>query len=689
MGRRNLWLTAVGLVVLAGALSAGLLRGGHDALRAKAGVAPSLALPSGSSSSPSASSVRSTQAEPTITQETLARPASMDRDVRDLPAVPVNPLPVTPDLEPPVQGDKQATQPPPSTPQPATPGLNAPSGLINFAGLSHDDAVTGGLAGAGWPPDTNGDVGPNYYIQTVNTAAGIYSKGGTKLAAFTLNSLWSGAGTGTPCDTTHNGDPVALYDPMADRWFISDFAWTNIQDGPYYECVAVSKTSNPVAGGWWLYAIPASDATHPWLNDYPKMGIWPDGLYITYNMFDCTNANCSASTFQEVRVQALQRTVMEAGGAPGLINADLNSTSYFALTPSNMRSVTGSPPAGRENLLVSESGTLFAWEVWKFHAVFGGPGSTFTGPTTVSQTSYTVAPSSVPTPANSLDTLRERVMVQNQYTNIGAAESLWVNHTVRTGISPAPAGIQWAQINVTGGSISASPVQQQIYGNLAADGLNRWMGSLAVDKSGNMAIGYSAANAANNPSIRFNGRLSTDAAGSLGGEATMITGGGSQGAGSCSAGTCIRWGDYSGMSLDPDGCTFWFTTEYYAATGGNWNTRIGSMTFAPNSCQAIPTAVSVDRFAATRTKHGVAVTWRTRSEAQIVGFDVLRQNAAGRWTKLNRALIAARHSGSIGGASYRFLDRAALRKTPYNYRLRVVTTSGKAAAYGLAAVAGA
>lgn len=672
------------------------LRSGHDGLRPKRGVIPTLAVASGvHAAAGGAIGARSGNAagEPTISKTTAAAPASMDRDLRTLPFVPANPLPNVPELEPPAMEPPALLAKQPSATEPVprahTPTVNVLTGSQSFDAMTHD------ADGAGYPPDTNGDVGPAYYIQTVNTSIGIYTKiGGAAAAPVTFNAFWSGAGTGTPCDTTHNGDPTVVYDPMADRWIIADFSWTDLQNGPYYECVAVSKTSNPVSGGWWLYAIRADDAAHPWLNDYPKMGVWPDGLYITYNMFDCLNPLCSSSTYEEVRAQAVDRTALEAGTAPVVIAADLGSTSYFSLAPSNMRTGAGTPPAGRENLLVSESGTLFAWEVWKFHADYVGAGSTFNGPTNVSQTSYVVAPSTIPSGGNQLDTLRERVMVQNQYTNISGAESLWVNHTTRTTTtSTAPVGIQWAQINVTLGSVVTTPVQQQRYGDTSgttSTGVNRWMGSLAVDKAGNMALGYSAGNATCCPSIRYAGRIAGDGLGTLQPEATLIAGTGSQ-TNTCGTGTCIRWGDYSGMTLDPDGCTFWYTTEYYdAASGSNWRTRVGSFTFAPTNCTpAPPTAVSVGRFVASRTKQGVVVTWRTGTEAQILGFNVWRQSRAGRWTKLNPALVAAGHAGQSRGATYRFLDRTALGRAPYNYRLQVVAPTGKRSWYGLGTVAAA
>jgi hypothetical protein len=530
--------------------------------------------------------------EVTISQGAPVTPAQFNGDASRLqrPAQ-IPPKPVFEPKEP--TGRNKKGGPAPAIPNATT---NMPSTTVNFAGLDFN------TWGAGHPPDTVGDVGAGFYMQAVNTSIGIWAKtGGAPLAAFTFNTLWSGAGTGTPCDTSNSGDPTVVYDPMADRYIVADFAWTDILNGPYYECIAVSKTGNPVTGGYWLYAVRADDALHPWLPDYPKMGVWPDGLYMTANMFDCLTPGCGSASYKEVRAYAFNLSDLESGAVLRSVVADLNSTSFFSLLPSNLRGAA--PPSGRENLLVSESSSLFAFEVWKFHVVYGGPGSTFTGPTNVSQTNYTVGLPSVPSSGNNLDALEERMMMQNQYRNLGGTESLWVNHTVRTS-STGPNGIQWAQINVTGGTVNTTPVQQQIYGNVGADGLHRWMGSLAVDGQGNMALGYSTSKAGVNPDIRYNGRLASDPLNTLPqGEATLQVGGGSQ-VGSC-GGTCTRWGDYSAMTVDPaDDCTFWYTNEYYAVSGLNWQTRVGAFKFPscggppPNVCSRAGSVLTVNVTAA-------------------------------------------------------------------------------------------
>ena len=155
-----------------------------------------------------------------------------------------------------------------------------PTGALGFKGLRFKDD-DGTQWGAGWPPDPNGDVGPTYYVQTVNTSIGIFDKAtGTRAAAYTFDSLFSANGGtgGTPCDNSNQGDPVALYDPYGGRFIVADFAWNDAQysTGPFYQCIAVSKTSDPVTGGWYLYAWKVETGSS--LPDYPKFGVWPDGL---------------------------------------------------------------------------------------------------------------------------------------------------------------------------------------------------------------------------------------------------------------------------------------------------------------------------------------------------------------------------------------------------------------------------
>jgi uncharacterized repeat protein (TIGR01451 family) len=458
-----------------------------------------------------------------------------------------------------------------------------PSPVQNFEGIARTDTCVGGQCGNGTPPDTNGEVGPNHYIQAVNSAYGIYNKTGTLLASFTEDQLWSG--NGTICNGESQGDPIVIYDALADRWILAHFAFgfsgANTV-APYYECIAVSKTSDPVAGGWWLYPVRTDDATHPWLNDYSKFGIWTDCLYMSANAFT------GGGSFQGTLFASLSRADMYAGAAlTSSIGYITNTTDPFTMIPSHLGGQSGAAvPAGTPNYYVSESQTAFTWEVRKFAAGPNcGAGGALSAATDVSQTSYTVPGQNIvpqPGTGTTLDSLDDRVMQKVHYRKIGAQESLWVAHSFRTS-SSGVTGIQWAQIDVTGGTISTTPVQQQKYA--PADTLYRWMPSLAVDGQGNMALGYSTSNgvAPNYPSIAYSGRLASDIANTLPQTETVLIAGGSSQTGSC-GGPCHRWGDYSAMSMDPDDdCTFWVTNEYYPgppnANTIAWHTRIGSFKF--------------------------------------------------------------------------------------------------------------
>jgi hypothetical protein len=473
----------------------------------------------------------------------------------------------------------------------------------SFVGLDHTNW------GAGWPPDPNGDVGPNNYVQTVNTSVGIFGKDGTRQAAFTFDSLFSQASTGTPCDNSNQGDPVALYDPFGDRFIVSDFAWNDAQfgTGPFYQCIAVSKTSDPVAGGWYFYAWKTETGAS--LPDYPKLGVWPDGIYMSANVF----ASSGSQAFQNVQVWAFNRTQMEAGtpSAQGVtfpVASRVGGVSVFSLLPSNARTVTGAPPSGSPNYFSSIYGS-YAIRTWKFHVDWTTPAnSTFTGPTNTAISTFNVGPSNVPEKdGNNLDTLTYRLMMQNQYTNLNGRESLWLTHTVGNGGSVAQ--VRWYELPVTGGAIGS--VRQQ--STWAPDLQNRFMPSLAVDKNGDMALGYSVSDASMYPAIRYAGRLAGDPLNTLTqSEQTLVQGLGFQCCTFSDGSVNNRWGDYSAMTIDPDGCTFWYTGEYYDAhpttkAEDNWQTRIGSFQL-PGCAPAVVTAPTISGFSPSSGSPGTPVS---------------------------------------------------------------------------------
>ncbi len=459
------------------------------------------------------------------------------------------------------------------------PKAPAPAPNITFDGL---DFATWG---AGHPPDTNGDVGPTYYIQTVNTAVGIYNKAtGSQVAAFTFNTLMSQGSFGNLCDTNNFGDPVVLYDTFEDRWVITDFAFTltgsTVNNPPgAFQCFAVSRSGDPVSGGWNFYSINTTGG----LGDYPKFGIWPDGLYMSTNMFTY------AGSFMNPRVYAFNKAQMYAGASSVQVVSFDAPSADFTLLPSNARLQAGTPPAGSPNYFISTWEFLNALTVYKFHVNWNSIStSTFTGPDTpLNATSWpNAAVANATSPANALDVLQIRAMVQNQYSNIGGVESLWTAHTVRRANTAGFAAPRYYQVNVTGGTVAASTVQGATFDPDGANVIHRFMPSVAVDRIGDMALGYTASSTTVSPSIRYAGRLVGDAVNTLPQtEQTLLAGTASQ-SGNCGGSACIRWGDYSAMTLDPDGCTFWYTNEYYTATNSlNDLTRIGSFNFP--SCTTV------------------------------------------------------------------------------------------------------
>ena len=440
---------------------------------------------------------------------------------------------------------------------------STPSPIQNFAGISNgDNGAVLGLSVV--PPDTDGAVGPNHYVQIVNLLFAVYSKTGTRLyGPAAINSIWNGFGG--DCETHNDGDPIALYDHFADRWMISQPAW-NQWTGPYYQCIAISTTGDPT-GSWYRYAFLISNTK---MNDYPKFGVWPDGYYMSINQF----TGPSPGTWAGAGAVVFERSAMLSGLSARRVYFDLYSVdpNLGGMLPSD--SDGPAPPVGSPNYFVQFDDNAWGYpqdqlEIWQFHVDWTNPASsTFTGPSLLATASFDSNVASIPQPGTSqtLDTLSDRLMYRLQYRNFGSYETLVVCHTVNVS---GHAGMRWYELRRSSGSWS---IYQQ--GTYALDSANRWMGSIAMDSAGNLALGYSVSSSSVYPSVRYTGRMAGDPLGTMGSEIELVAGAGSQ------TGT-NRWGDYSQMSIDPaDGATFWYTQEYYdSSSARGWKTRIGSFKF--------------------------------------------------------------------------------------------------------------
>ena len=439
--------------------------------------------------------------------------------------------------------------------------LLAPATTNNFEGIGQGfTGPAGTFVVNSAPPDNNGAVGPNHVVEIVNTDFAVFSKTGTPLfGPVPINTLWSGFGGG--CQANNDGDPVVSYDRIADRWIISQF---QVSTTPFQQCVAVSTTANPT-GSYFRYAFNYTDG----FPDYPKMGVWPDAYYVTYNLF-----NNAGTAFLGSKVCAFDRAKMLTGVAA--TQQCFNTSNQFGgLLPGDFDGRT-LPPAGAPNPLVALGATSTTLALWKFHSDFATPANTtFTGPTTLTVPSYSeaCAPSGTCVPQSgggSLDSLSDRLMYRAAYRNFGDHEAIVVNHAVTVGSS---VGVRWYELR----GVTTTPTLFQA-GTFAPDTTFRWMGSAAMDQAGNIALGYSASSSSIKPQIRVTGRLVGDPAGTLTqGETTVIAGAGAQGA------SLSRWGDYSSMSIDPsDDCTFYYTNQYIPANGTfNWRTRIASFKLSP------------------------------------------------------------------------------------------------------------
>ena len=457
-----------------------------------------------------------------------------------------------------------------------------PAPLTTWEGIPH----TGVL-----PPDVIGQVGPNHYVQMVNGGGGahvrIWDKTGAQLYDFEMKALWPASDV---CYKSAYGDPVVLYDQMADRWVLTQFA---LPDPPYYECFAVSKTGTPTndPNDWHLYSFKVHNTK---MNDYPKLGVWPDGYYMSVNQFGVSDNWAGAGVF------VFDRNAMLNGNAATFQYFDLENinSDYGGLLPSNLM---GSllPPAGAPNYFMSVdmdwSGSDDILHIWEFHTDWNTPiNSTFTlvKELVVDPFNWNFDGAGgsrnnwdIPQPDTNveLDSLSDRLMMHLWYRNYGDHESLVVNHTVNVGGGADHAGVRWYEIRggAVDGTLSDATIYQQ--GTYAPDEHHRWMGSVAMDHVGNLAVGYNTSSDTLYPGIRYAGRLANDPLGQLSmGEGVIINGGGSQ------THDAARWGDYSSLTVDPtDDCTFWYAAEYMQTTSSaNWQTRIGSFKF--NDCSITP-----------------------------------------------------------------------------------------------------
>jgi fibronectin type 3 domain-containing protein len=513
---------------------------------------------------------------------------------------------------------------------------SAGAAVATTAGLGFDGVGNGFVGPQGSftvnvaPPDTNGAVGATQFVQFVNSSFAVFDKntGTTLYGPAAGNTLWSGFGT--PCQTTNDGDVIVQYDKVAGRWILSQLSFS--QAPPYYLCVAVS-TGSDATGTYNRYAFSYSD-----LNDYPKIGVWPDAYYVSYNMFH-------NNIFVGSKVCALDRSAMLAGST-GTQQCFQLTSSFGGLLPADLDGTTP-PPTGSPNYFLNFG--FNSLNVWQFRVNWTNSSqTTLSGPINIAVAGFTEAcggGTCIPQSGTrqQLDSLGDRLMYRLAYRNFGDHEALVVNHSVTAASS---VGVRWYEIR----NPAAPTVYQQ--GTYAPDSNYRWMGSIGMDHVGDIALGYSVSSSTMHPAVRYTGRVPSDISGTLQGETSIVEGTGSQ------TTNLSRWGDYSSINVDPiDDCTFWYTNEYLKGNGTfNWSTRIASFKFP--SCATSPPAAPVG-LTATAGNGQVSLSWNPSTGA--TSYNVLRSTTnGGPYTAIATGLTVTTYTdtGLTNGTTYYYVVQA-------------------------------
>ncbi|HJT81998.1 MAG TPA: hypothetical protein VJ719_12440 [Chthoniobacterales bacterium] len=566
-----------------------------------------------------------------------------------------------------------------------------------------DSAATGfnfdGIAGflGGYPPDNNGSVGNNQFVEMVNTDYQVWSLNRSNntatsiLGPVAINTLWANFG-GHACQTQNAGDPIVLYDKVANRWFLSQFTSDPDAGGNWYQCVAISKTAN-ATGEYYRYAFVVPDgnaAPGGDFGDYPHYGVWSDAYYVMEHHFMPDESSSSGFSFHAAGFGAMDRTKMLAGdpSATWQVILDPNEGGHM---PADLDGFAP-PPTGAPGIFASVH--TEGMYLYRMKVDFANAANT----TRTLQTILPIAPaaaacggaSCIPQPNSplTLDSLADRLMFRLAYRNFVNHESLVVSHSVNPGVTGVVSGVRWYEFRLSGqpdAVCSSYPCTYQ-QGTVAdaPNGRSRWMSSIAQDGAGNMIVGYSATGTLeliDAHSVRYTGRTVNDPLGTMTvPEAVVVTGNRNEVSDNIAGVLPGRWGDYTSTSIDPfDDCTFWHVNQYYkqgqgANTNFDWSTRIASAKFSPAQCQPTgctsrPGSAPAIGGATVLGPNQIQITWSTISPAP------------GSYA-IERAIGAPGSEGPyqpltfVAGSATSFVDTTVQGGLTYTYRVIAATDAG-------------
>ena len=502
-----------------------------------------------------------------------------------------------------------------------------------FDGLGASFTGPQGSATLRNPSDNSLAVGPDHVVQTVNTRMAVFTKQGGRFDStgqvlygpVPTNNVFRGFGG--PCEEKNNGDAVVRYDQLAQRWLVVMPIFSRVRKGEHHApapvagagaqlseigqagqpgaeqalyrppspppaatppsapaapsatppaaapvapdtqgvyamCYAVSTSDSPL-GSYYRYEF-----IRPLFPDYPRPAVWPDGYYVPSSTGD--------DVIQKHACVVERARLLE--GAPAseqcVVIDDVNFLNNVDLDGQTL------PPAGAPNVMLAAGGTQLRKDVdddgiyaWTFKVDWKDPSKTkVTGPVKIPVAPYHYLcdgqlTSCVPQPGTDrrLDAQGDKLMARVVYRRVGTRESIVAVHSVNT--AAGAGGVRWYEFRV--GARRQLQLFQQ--GTYAPDSSYRWMASPAMDRAGNIGIGYSFGGTPHFAGQRFAARLATDPKGMLTlREAVLVEGAGAQA-------NTLRWEDYTQTAMDPsDDCTIWYVGDYLRAGDANYSTRIGA-----------------------------------------------------------------------------------------------------------------
>jgi PKD repeat protein len=458
-------------------------------------------------------------------------------------------------------------------PNPGAADPSVPDAVLQEASGAGTTAIGAGFPGASnndngrelgflvAPPDTDGEVGPNHFVQMINLLTTVYDKQGNIVQGpFPSNAIW--AGIGGNCEPFNQGDPIVLYDETADRWLVSQFAFPD-NLSTFSQCVAISQSGDPT-GGYNRYEFSFDGVG---FNDYPKHGIVDGSITMIANLF---RARGPFFNFAGTFLGVMDKDAMYAGNAASLIGFNIGN-GEFGFVAGDLDG-PGSSPA----LFATAMSTSSAFDIWQIDVDWGTENASVNQIASIPVTPYdsdlcnASREACIPQPNGgpALEAITDRLMHRLQIRDFGSYKTMVTAHTVDVGSGRA--GIRWYEFRTSGGNWSL--YQEGTFG--PADGENRWMPSAAMNAAGDIGIGYLLASS--------NTFVSTAVAG----QSAAQSGSGflDSGENICAAGTGVqldtgRSGDYSATSIDPVNGSFWHTNEVFVNTGQfQWSTFVCNFT---------------------------------------------------------------------------------------------------------------